>query len=296
METLPPLSSLLAFEAVIRTGSLTAAAGELGRTHGAVSKQLHQLQEHAGVALFRKKGVRLVPTAEGKAFARVVSQALEDLRAGYTALRGQGDDLAVTIGVGATVARAWLIPALARFNADWPEIDVLIRLLGPSRSRGADPMPDLVLSWDRLFSGRQDDASTVPLGDVHIGPVVAPSHLHYLSGKSLVCDTRIDRAGAEIVWKSWSELTGIAVRCRRATVYDHSYLAFEAAKMGMGMVMAPRFLIKEELENGTFTAPAGFIEFRDGFYIRPAAEKRGKLSRNARILLDWMAENARLPA
>lgn len=78
-----------------------------------------------------------------------------------------------------------------------------------------------------------------------LGPVVTPAHLHYHSGKSLVCDTRIDRAGAEIVWKSWLELTGTAVRCRRGTVYDHSYLAFETEKMGVGMVVAPRIFDRD---------------------------------------------------
>ncbi|MEK1901680.1 MAG: LysR family transcriptional regulator, partial [Rhizobium sp.] len=53
---LPPLSYLRAFEATARLGSVTRAADELGRTHGAVSKQLQLLQEQLGIPVFEKSG------------------------------------------------------------------------------------------------------------------------------------------------------------------------------------------------------------------------------------------------
>ncbi|PIK71196.1 LysR family transcriptional regulator, partial [Methylobacterium frigidaeris] len=59
MRHLPPLSSLRAFEAAARLGSVTKAANELGRTHGAVSRQVRALQEQAGTALFEKAGTGL---------------------------------------------------------------------------------------------------------------------------------------------------------------------------------------------------------------------------------------------
>jgi LysR family glycine cleavage system transcriptional activator len=56
MRKLPPLVSLRAFEAIARTGSVTRAAEELCRTHGAISRHLRLLSEHAGVELFEKDG------------------------------------------------------------------------------------------------------------------------------------------------------------------------------------------------------------------------------------------------
>ncbi|MDE1995687.1 MAG: LysR family transcriptional regulator, partial [Rhizobiaceae bacterium] len=83
---------------------MTAAAAILGRTHSAVSKQLHQLQDHAGTELFRKRGTGIELTPAGKAFAKVVANAFDDLRGGYAALAGTGDRAAVTISVSATFA------------------------------------------------------------------------------------------------------------------------------------------------------------------------------------------------
>ena len=65
MENLPPLTSLVALDALYRTGSVTKAASLLGRTHGAVSKQLHLLQDHAGVSLLERQGTGLTLTRKG---------------------------------------------------------------------------------------------------------------------------------------------------------------------------------------------------------------------------------------
>lgn len=296
MEHLPPLASMIAFDALYRAGSVTAAARLLGRTHSAVSKQLHLLQDHAGVELFRKQGTGLELTAEGRAFARTVVGSFDDLRKGYSALKRSSEHAPVSIGVSATFARAWFIPTVARFNIEWPDIDILIRLVGPLGSRELETPPDLIMSWDRLLMPlRGDDAYAVTLGDVEIGPVLAPSHRHAWDGHVLECATRIDRRGSEIVWDNWARLSGHRFHAERVTVYDHSYLVFEAARMGMGAAMAPRFLIAEELASGALVAPAGFLNFPNGFYVRPHETREGRLSRNARIFLDWLKENARLP-
>ncbi|NKN39806.1 LysR family transcriptional regulator [Agrobacterium sp. a22-2] len=296
MEQLPPLASLIAFDALYRTGSVTAAARLLGRTHSAVSKQLHHLQDHAGVELFRKQGTGLELTADGKTFARTVIRSFDDLRSGYGALKRPSRDAPVSIAVSATFARVWFIPTVSRFNVDWPEIDIVIRLAGPMGSRELDPPPDLLMSWDRLLSPMREDPFAVPLGDVEMGPVLGPAHRHSWDGATLDCATRIDRRGAEIVWDNWQRLSGHRFRADRVTGYDHSYLVFEAARMGMGAAIAPRFLVEDELASGALVAPAGFLTFRDGFYVRPHETREGRLSRNARIFLEWLRDNARLPA
>ena len=53
---LPPLNALKAFEASARLESITLAAKELHVTHGAVSRQVKQLEEHLGVALLSRQG------------------------------------------------------------------------------------------------------------------------------------------------------------------------------------------------------------------------------------------------
>lgn len=83
---LPPLGSLKAFEAVARLGSVTKAADAMGRTHGAVSRQLRQLQDALGAPLFDKDGVGIRLNADGRAFLQDVTPALDQLEAAFQAL------------------------------------------------------------------------------------------------------------------------------------------------------------------------------------------------------------------
>ena len=63
--SLPPLNALRAFEAVARLGSLKQAASELNVTHGAISRQIRQLEEQLDLSLLAKdgRGVKLRPSS-----------------------------------------------------------------------------------------------------------------------------------------------------------------------------------------------------------------------------------------
>ena len=55
-QDLPALNALRAFESAARLGSVSEAARELHVTHGAVSRQVKQLEEQLGIGLFIKEG------------------------------------------------------------------------------------------------------------------------------------------------------------------------------------------------------------------------------------------------
>ena len=79
MRRLPPLNALPAFEATARLASASKAAQELGRTHGAISKQLKVLAGALGYNLFQNEGNKLVLTPQGEAFLASVGPALDQL-------------------------------------------------------------------------------------------------------------------------------------------------------------------------------------------------------------------------
>lgn len=79
---LPPLNTLLPFEATVRHASMTAAAQELHVTHGAVSRQVQNLERSLGVSLFERHPRALRPTPEARQLAAVVRDALDQIDAG----------------------------------------------------------------------------------------------------------------------------------------------------------------------------------------------------------------------
>ncbi|MBT9371039.1 LysR substrate-binding domain-containing protein [Rhizobium sp. CSW-27] len=294
MDKLPPLTSLAALEAFFRTGSVGGAADLLGRTHSAISKQLHQLQDHSGTELFIRRGLQLELTSDGRLLAETVARSMDEMRRTYTTITG-GGRTSVTIAASSTFARQWLIPTIARFNIEYPDIDVLIRVMGARDLRRAEGPVDLVTSWDRLKYLNVEYDQAVSLGDVHMGVVLAPSYPFEMSGKTLTVQTILHRRDAENSWENWSRLSGITVIRERELTFDLSSLAFEAVERGMGATIAPKFLIEKELKSSSLIAPAGFLTFKDGLLIYPAAE-RPKLSKPARLLRDWMVANAQLDA
>ena len=84
---LPPLNALRAFEVAARLGSFSAAASELGVTHGAISRQVSALEAWFGHRLFVRAGRGLALNGPGRTFATEVSGNFDRL-AGAAARHG----------------------------------------------------------------------------------------------------------------------------------------------------------------------------------------------------------------
>src|SRR5690242_2502563 len=84
---LPPLNALRAFEATARLQSVSRAAEALHVTHGAVSRQIRQLEEALGRPLFARQGRGLVLTEAGERLREAASGAFDGLRDAWAALR-----------------------------------------------------------------------------------------------------------------------------------------------------------------------------------------------------------------
>lgn len=86
---LPPLTSLVAFEAAARLGSFTAAAEELNVSREAVSRQIRALEAHLGVTLFARDANRAAMGPLGEQFFSTVSPNLWAIAALAQELAGE---------------------------------------------------------------------------------------------------------------------------------------------------------------------------------------------------------------
>ena len=115
-----------AFQAVMRSGSMTAAAAELHTSQPNVSRLIAQLEYGTGLTLFTRTAGRLVPTEEGLAFVREVERAFVGLDALKDAARdirqfGKGR---LRIASVPSLAMTVLPLVLQRFHADYPDVHV----------------------------------------------------------------------------------------------------------------------------------------------------------------------------
>src|SRR5215468_10535075 len=163
------LNGIKAFEAAARSGSFAAAGNELSVSPAAVSRMVHLLEERLGVALFERKANKLALTQAGRAYQSGLTpifDALASLTAQVTAPAGLR---VLTIGVGPTFAMRWLIPRLADFSKEQPDIDVRITAGGVAAAFGED--------WScgiKLGDGNWPGLVAEPLFAADLLPVCVP--------------------------------------------------------------------------------------------------------------------------
>jgi LysR family glycine cleavage system transcriptional activator len=283
---LPPLTALPAFEATARLGSMKAAGEELGRTHGAISKQIGLLSEDLGIALFSKKGTGVELTQDGRALAEAVTGTLDQLDRVCRRLRHKGRAETLVIAISGTFAMRWLMPRLPRFYRHVPDVEVSFQMTGLQSP--SDSEVDAILTFDRLQWGFEGRPDIVRLGDVAFGPVHAPGV--ELTGADGVfqCETRFLQEIAPDTWKAWERLAGVRLVAERDVAYPHTFLAIEAALSGLGVALLERRLVAEDVRSARLEAPLGFAVVEDGFgAIVPEHARKNPV---LHLFLDWLKE------
>lgn len=116
------LRQLTVFEAVARHSSYTRAAEELHLSQPAVSMQIRQLEESAGLPLFEKLGKNIHLTEAGREvhhYSQAIGQQLREMEEVIEALKGvQGGHLRISV---ATTANYFATRLLAAFSRRYPD-------------------------------------------------------------------------------------------------------------------------------------------------------------------------------
>lgn len=145
------LNLLKVFDAVMRHGSVSAAASELGLSQPAVSNALSRLRGDMGDELFVRTRQRMEPTAYAQAIRGPVAEGLATIRAGLR----QG-------------AAFNPLSSERRFRllfTDAGEVEILSRLIELLRSRA--PSVELLvdhLPIERYFEALESDAVDIAIG------------------------------------------------------------------------------------------------------------------------------------
>jgi LysR family transcriptional regulator, cyn operon transcriptional activator len=126
------LHQLRYLRAVLRAGSVTAAAALEHVAQPSISKQLHLLERELGVPLFHRVGRRVVATEAALQLADCADRVLDDIAATAAALAGPDSKLGGSVRVCATETLVnFLLPAaLSRLRRELPTASVRVEMLG----------------------------------------------------------------------------------------------------------------------------------------------------------------------
>ncbi len=144
--SLPPLQTLVAFEAAARLRSFTLAASELNLTQPAISQQVKLLETRLGVALFRRSNNQIVLTEQGEYFSETVGEMLDHLSESVHELRPEGGRTSLTVSLLPSFASTWFATRSGRFTAHNPTID-LIALSTVARTEFGQEGADVAIRW-----------------------------------------------------------------------------------------------------------------------------------------------------
>lgn len=288
MRQLPTFHALRAFEAAVRTGSLSGAARDLNVTPGAVSRQISGLEERIGSRLLQRSAQGVAPNDRGSALARRLSAAFDDIE---MALRDAGGGPAaetLVLTIYPTFAIQWLVPRLDRFAASAPDVELRIRTSLAEARFDRDEIDAAVM----IGQGRWPGLTSFHLLGRHFTPVASPELVHGggdTAARALVGSRILYSEVHTRQWRLWLERAGLAetVQLERGIRFDTSSLAYQAAREGAGFAMGQPALLRDDLRSGRLIAPfslilAGneqyYLACRDGDAERPAI----------RALVRWM--------
>ncbi|UXN58740.1 LysR substrate-binding domain-containing protein [Phyllobacterium zundukense] len=290
---LPSLNALKAFEAAVRHGTTVGAAAEIGVTHGAISRQIQQLEDWIGRPLFKRETGRLVVTDAGAAYAEIAGRALDLLHDGTQALLDVSDNV-VRVTTTASFASEWLMLRLSDFQSQHPHIEIWVEegkeIVNP-RSGGCDLAIRMGLGdWPGVHV-------ELLMGD-RLFPVCAPEIAGQLAhpgnlGKFLLFHD--DDPHAQ--WSRWLSQASIdmtpaiAKRFDRGPRFASSSMLLRAAAAGQGVALARERLAESWLESGKLVRPfPTSVELENAYWLvtRHGIEPRRPL----RIFIAWLRQQA----
>ena len=259
---LPSTQGLTTFAIVSRHHSFSSAAEELEVGQSAVSHAIRQLERWFGCALFDRdhRGIRL--TEEGRILADGVGAGLARVHQAVRDVQNL-QDLAtevVTISVSTATASHWLIPRLARFKVDHPEIDV--RCVTTDSDRNFDTSTvDLFVPVGRA---RWPGCQRWPLMEETVYPVCSPEYaaslgpipwsLGVLMGAELL--TLQERHRSRMRWSEWFKALGAGAPDGTGVGVTNDYtVLLHAAMEGQGVGLGWHHLVDDLVEQGRLVRP-----------------------------------------
>jgi LysR family transcriptional regulator, glycine cleavage system transcriptional activator len=290
---LPPLNAVRAFEAAARRGSFKDAAFELGVTHGAISRQIHLLEDWLGApALFRRmnRGVTLTP--EGGALLAEFGPALDQISAAARQHRERrGGPVATMLRVNAlaTFSLRWLLPRLTLFREAHPGIEVQL-------TTANEPVDALPEEYDVVIRGGPDTFYgfvSRPLLNERRLPVCSPALIKRLSAVTdLERHTLLHVSTVPKLWRDWLTLAGHSGLKPAATLtLDHFYLSIQAAVDGLGVAMGPTALVSDDLAAGRLVTPFPEVSLPARTYFAYLPQ-RDLINPASIVFCEWLAKLA----
>jgi LysR family glycine cleavage system transcriptional activator len=281
---LPPLQSLLAFEAAARLGGISRAAVELSLTQSAITHQIHNLEAWVGQQLFSRAGRGVKLTAAGELFSHTVQATLKTLRDGRERIEPYRNQDSVLLACPPDFASGWLMPRLRRLRERYPSMEVW--LLTQDELREIDRIDvDLIISTQELKSLEMQSVEWLPNHALAVCGSETAAQLQGLPFPQVLLATPLIMDEHFPQWAPWLESYDLSTR--RGITLEDPRLQLQAAQDELGVAMVSHLVADAALQSGrvvplpqvpTFPLPSMWLSKSKLPPRTPAAE----------LVFDWL--------
>ena len=290
---LPPLDTLITFEAAARLQSFTAAARELNLTQAAVSQQIRNLENRLGVKLFERahRSVRLTPA--GRDYQHTVSPMLRTLSSATDDIRFAESRPRLTVAADNAVASMLLVHRVHAFLERHPEITLRLVASDNERECLASDVQVAMLHGDGQWPG----FAAVPFFEENVFPVCSPDYLESApvldSADDLVSHNLLHHGDDQwnwINWRGWLSMNNVDQPAGERRYEVNSYpLLIEAARQGQGIALGWGTLVDDDLAAGRLVRPLD-VNVATGHDYYLIWRDNPHPSREARAFCQWISD------
>ncbi|AHL75507.1 LysR family transcriptional regulator [Stutzerimonas stutzeri] len=250
------LSDVSVFVATAEVGSITSAARRLGLAKSVVSERLAALERDLGVQLIQRTTRKLSLTESGRCFLPRAQRILREAEEAAAELAVRSGTLSGPLRLAAPVSFGILHfgPALYRFLAQYPEIDVSLELddrFVDVAAEGFDAVlrhgvvGDTRLIAKRLTVSRRELVAS----PAYLAEHGCPGSLDELASHRGILYSNRDSDWRFATGKGWS-----VVRPAAGLRVNNGIVMRDAAIAGLGIALLPTFFVHESLESGALTS------------------------------------------
>ena len=251
------LDDLAAFAAVVREGSFTRAAAQLGVSPSALSHTLRALEERLALKLLNRTTRSVSPTEAGERLYHTVAPRLAEIEAGLHALGELRGRPAGTVRITATqhAVDTLVWPRLRDWLPDYPDIQVEV----DANDRFTDIVAERYDIGVRLGMDVAKDMIAQRMApDVRLGVLASPAYLTRHGRPKTPQDLtahacigrRLPTHGGLMSWDFMRRGETFSVQVSGPLVCNSGALALDAALRGLGLAWLPLDMAQTHIDSG----------------------------------------------
>jgi LysR family transcriptional regulator, glycine cleavage system transcriptional activator len=292
---LPPVNSLIAFEAAARHLSITRAAQELTVSREAVSRHIRILEEHLGTDLFLRRHRAIELTEPGRALYASVSKNLGEIARTASEVAHAKGSSRVTVTATIAIASFWLTPRLPAFRDANRDIEIRVRI----SDTPLDMIEEGIDVGLRYGNGRWPGLKARHLFDTNTFPVCSPAYLAKAGPiekpGDLLDHPLLNLDGpphSDEDWAWWLEGEGVALpRSFRTLGFDSYANVIQAAMEGQGIALGFSRIVDHHLARGDLVRPLD-AALSKGHGVHVVVPRGVRLGASAQRFYEWVVAQA----